>query len=420
MNAVRLLRSALLCALTLPLAAHAQSDAKPSAITRARQGLAARQPGPKPDPAAALDALPDRAAFDRLARDFEPRTPQSQPHVLFVVDRGDGNRIHFINTRRFALHAEYLAARRLLPAEGLPASTYRSPTRRFVLGTLSLHPQGQRWVYEFWQGDRLTPELLQLTQAALGRSVGFAQVQLKANAAQQEAVAQEAGLPVITQAELLSERTYLAYNAGTAVGRLRLVGSLDDTADIEPTDIVVLAEVPLALSPVAGVILSEASTALSHVNLLAKGWGVPNIYLRDAQLQLRHLDGQWVRLQADRQHYTLSPATPAEATRARAATARVLKAPHGSAAWKPCAAPGSCRRARHRCPMASASRSASTRVSPHSRPCTPASRRHWLRWTLPRRAASAETCSRHCAPTCSRCRCRRNWPCNGRRAGNSS
>ena len=327
MNLARFLRGALLCALVLPSCGQAQSDAKPSAITRVRQGLPARQPGLKPDPAPALDALPDRTAFDRLARDFEPRTPQSQPHVLFVVDRGDGNRIHFINTRRFALHADYLAARHMLPPEGLPGSTYRSPTRRFVLGTLSLHPQGQRWVYEFWQGDRLTPELLQLTQAALDRSVGFAHAQLKANAAQQEAAAREAGLPVITQAELLSERPYLAYNAGTAVGRLRLVSSLDDTADIEPTDIVVLNEVPLALSPVAGVILSEASTALSHVNLLAKGWGIPNIYLRDARAQLQALDGQWVRLHADPQRYTLGPATPAEATCARAATASVLKAP---------------------------------------------------------------------------------------------
>ena len=328
MNTTRFLRGALLCALALPLAAQAQSDAKPSAITRMRQGLPAGYTAAKPDAAPSLDALPDRAAFDRLARDFEPRTPQSQPHVLFVVDRANGNRIHFINTRRFALHADYLAARHLLPPEGLPAATYRSPTRRFVLGTLSLHPQGQRWVYEFWQGDRLTPELVQLTQAALDGSLGFAHAQLKANAAQHETIAQEANLPFITQAELLSERPYLAYNGGTAVGRLRLVTTLDDTADIEPTDIVVLNEVPLALSPVAGVILSEASTALSHVNLLAKGWGIPNVYLRDAQTQLRAMDGQWVRLQADAQRYTLTPATAAEATRARTATARVLKAPN--------------------------------------------------------------------------------------------
>jgi len=331
MTKTALARGVLLAALTWPLAmpgAQAQSDTKPSALTRARQGLPAGQAALKPDPAAALHALPDRSAFDRLARDFEPRTAQSQPHVLFVIDRNDGQRVHFINTRRFALHADYLAARHLLPPEGLPASLYRSPTRRFVLGTLSLHPQGQRWVYEFWQGDHLTPELLKQTQAALDRSVGFAAVQFKANAAQQETTALEAGLPVITQAELLSERTYLAYNAGTAVGRLRLVATLDEATDIEPTDIVVLTEVPLALSPVAGVILAEASTALSHVNLLAKGWGIPNLYVRDAQMQLRALDGQWVRLRADAQRYTLSPATPAEATQARTATARVLKAPN--------------------------------------------------------------------------------------------
>ncbi|MCE4556018.1 PEP/pyruvate-binding domain-containing protein [Pelomonas cellulosilytica] len=327
MRAARVTAAALLGALLAAGPAQAQSDAKPSVLTRARQGMAAPSTAPRPDAAASLAALPDRAAFDRLARDFEPGAQQSQPHVLFVVDRADGNRVHFINTRRFALHADYLAARHLLPADGLPPSTYRSPARRFVLGTLSLHPQGSRWIYEFWQGDRLTAELLHLVQAALDRTVGFTPVAFKANAAQHEATAADAGLPVITQAELIRERPYLAYNTGTAVGRLRVVAALDGTTDIEPTDIVVLTEVPLALSPVAGVILAEPSTALSHVNLLAKGWGIPNVYLRDAQTELRALDGQWVRLQADGQRYRLTPATAAEARPAHRPTARVLKAP---------------------------------------------------------------------------------------------
>lgn len=317
-------------ALTLGLAvgpAQAQTDAKPSALTRARQGQMP-QAQRRPDPAPALETLPDRAAFDRMARDFEPGTPESQPHVLFVVDRADSLRVHFINTRRFALHADYLRARHLLTGDDLPASVYSSPTRRFVLGTLSLHPQGARWIYEFWQGDRLTPELLRHVEAAIKPRIGFASPQFKANSAQQEDAAIQAGLPALTQQALLSERRYLAYNTGTAVGRLRLIASLDEATDIEPTDILVLEDVPLALAPVAGVVLSQPSTALSHVNLLAKGWGIPNVFIRDAQAVLRELDGQWVRLRADRQRYHLEAASPAEAARARTVpTARLLKAP---------------------------------------------------------------------------------------------
>ncbi len=317
---------AFVTALLIAPVACAQSDAKPSALTRARQAQAPLAAQPRPDKVAALARLPDRASFDRLARDFDAGGPESQPHVLFVVDRADDNRAHFINTRRYALHADYLTAQHLLPPQGLASANYRNAKRRFLLGTLSLHPVAKTWVLEFWQGDQLTPELLQLGQAVLARDFGVGPVRFKANSSQHEAVAHEAGVAAITQAELLREKPYLAYNPASSAGRLRLVTSLEDSNDITPQDIVVLSEPPLALPPVAGVILAEPSTALSHVNLLAKGWGIPNLYVRDAFDVLREFDGRWVRLVATRQSYRIEPL--AEAPRAvQRPTARLLKAP---------------------------------------------------------------------------------------------
>ena len=71
------------------------------------------------------------------------------------------------------------------------------------------------------------------------------------------------------------------------------------------------------------------STLLSHVNLLAKGWGIPNAYVRDAQAALRQYDGQWVELNVSAQDYRVQPmARPdvvprhaAQAGRAQAAQA---------------------------------------------------------------------------------------------------
>jgi rifampicin phosphotransferase len=85
----------------------------------------------------------------------------------------------------------------------------------------------------------------------------------------------------------------------------------------------VLREVPLALPPVAGVITDRPSTVLSHVNLLAKGWGVPNAYLKNATERLSELEGRWVRLAVTPTGWTVD-ARPAPATLpARVATARV-------------------------------------------------------------------------------------------------
>ena len=80
---------------------------------------------------------------------------------------------------------------------------------------------------------------------------------------------------------------------------------------LAPSDIVVLGEAPLRLSPVAGIITNEFSTPLAHVNLLAKSWKVPNGYVRGALRKYAALDGQWVRMVAG-DTIIVRPATPKE------------------------------------------------------------------------------------------------------------
>jgi len=62
------------------------------------------------------------------------------------------------------------------------------------------------------------------------------------------------------------------------------------------------------LPPVAGVITSQPSTPLSHINLLAKGWGIPNAYVKNAQSLFKQYDGWWVEFDAKRDGYTIKRA----------------------------------------------------------------------------------------------------------------
>ena len=43
-----------------------------------------------------------------------------------------------------------------------------------------------------------------------------------------------------------------------------------------------LKELPLTLPPVRGIIVAKPSSPLSHINILAKGWNIPNVYIKDA------------------------------------------------------------------------------------------------------------------------------------------
>lgn len=321
----------LLAGLLLAAAAgssHAQAVRKPSAYESgagAPVAAAANRSSPGD-----LAELSSRTDFDRLARVFDPAIPAAMPHVLFVIDRQNRSdqaqpgkappgkaqpgkaKLYFINTPRYAFHEDFLRAKGLLRGGKAELKRqYLDVKRRFILGTLSWQPALKGFSYEFWEGDQLTPELLQITAQAL--SSGFyAPVRFKANATAQEAVAQAAGIDAVTQAQLLGAQSFLPLNTGRAVGRLRIVASIDAVHDLHPQDIVLLRDVPISLPPVAGVLTQRPSTLLSHVNLLARGWGIPNAYIKDVSQKLARFDGQWVHLEVKTSEYQLRAATDAE------------------------------------------------------------------------------------------------------------
>lgn len=248
--------------------AWAQLGQKPSGYQPHTGNAAAPVDGSQPGWTSRLGS---RAEFDRYARVYDAGTALALPHVLFVIDRGQGDRVYFIQSRRYALHEQFLKARDHVSdfdAAGFK-DNYRSPQRRYVLGTLAWRAQAKAWAYEFWEGDQLTPELLRLAQRRLGEQF-FAPLRFKPNSVAQEALAQGLHLPVLTQADVIAQQGYLPLNQGRAVGRLRVVAAGQTLDALEPDDIVVLQEVPLNIPPVSGIITTRPSTTLSHVNLFVK------------------------------------------------------------------------------------------------------------------------------------------------------
>ncbi|WP_313619831.1 PEP/pyruvate-binding domain-containing protein [Achromobacter sp.] len=307
---------------------HAQTARKPSLYENgrpltsdereARKAEDARWGGP-----AFLAQIRTKEEFQQLARVYNAGTPLEIPHVLFVIDRKRGNRVYYIHTPRYALHETFARERRLLSGDKAALiAQYKDPDRRLLFGTLSWQNDLPGYTYEFWEGDLLTPELLRLTTEKLAATF-YEPLRFKTNSTRQEQTARSAGLEFVTQEALLREQTFLPLNTGRAQGRLRIVKSLDDTPDLAPTDILVLDEVPVALTPVAGLVTQRPSTLLSHVNLLAKGWRIPNAYVRDAVAALREHDGQWVELTVNSNGYQVQriaqPATASPAPKAAGA-----------------------------------------------------------------------------------------------------
>jgi hypothetical protein len=285
-----LLALTLLCLLSLPHTVPAQST----------------------EPTRSRPSLRTRAEFDELARVYTDQ-PYALPHVMFVIDRRDQNRVYYVNSKRYRFHRDFVNGTYLSLERGEAfEQNYRLPNRRFILGTVAYQAPVRRWTFEFQDTDLIGPELIKLTNELINKSF-FDAVAFKPNSLrQEEASGAIDGLARVLQSELVREQEYVPLNVAKGLGRVHIVDKLDETVEIGFNEILVLDEVPVSLPPVAGVIVSKPSTPLSHVNLLVKGWGVPNAYIKNARELLKPYDGWWVSFETLGDRYVIKRADRSE------------------------------------------------------------------------------------------------------------
>src|SRR4051812_41277001 len=128
-------------------------------FTAIAQGQAARQKTQprkavpsKPSPPRSLPALRSREDFDRMARVYTDQ-PYALPHVIFVIDRRDHDKIYYVNSQRFRFHRDFVKGTYLSleNAEDFFKNNYLKANRRFILGTLAWQAPVKRYTYEFWE-----------------------------------------------------------------------------------------------------------------------------------------------------------------------------------------------------------------------------------------------------------------------------
>jgi hypothetical protein len=257
-----------------------------------------------------LPAITSRAEFDTISRSYNADTPYPLPHVLFVIDRKDKNKIYYVNAKRYTFHKDFVNGTYLSLERGPEffENNYLKPNRRFILGTLAYQTPIKRWTFEFWEGDQIPAELIKLTSEII-RKTFFEPVVFKPNSLRhQELASSVEGLESVLQSDISKEQDYQPLNVTRGIGRIHIVKKLDDHVEIGSNEILILNEVPVTLPPVAGIITTKPSTPLSHINLLAKSWGVPNAYIRNAAETFKEFDGWWVVFETLRDSYTIKRA----------------------------------------------------------------------------------------------------------------
>ncbi|MFK8912154.1 phosphoenolpyruvate synthase, partial [Streptomyces sp. YS-3] len=241
------------------------------------------------------------------------------PYLKVVVDRAE-NTWHLLDTAAHPFHVNYIATRVLgmsldeldADLDGFNASVYMDPGRRFLLGVLSLHTDedaegsGRTFlVLETTEADTMNGELLEFFYTFVRDRVdGRLPLLLKpANHGQEEELAaiSERRVPRILSHQLFGSRTRTPLNPGEVTGRLRFFRTNEEYAAAEArlgwADIVAMPRLPDDVPRVAGFLNTAPITPLSHTNVLASGWGIPNAIVRDLEQLVEQdgLDGAWVR-----------------------------------------------------------------------------------------------------------------------------
>lgn len=282
------------------------------------------EPGAAPP---ALAQLGCDADFLALASEPAASTIPGARSVKTSIDREVGFELSFQDSRAFPIHWDYLSEYRSA-ASGLPrvpvlaqfnSAEYYLPDRRFLLGALTHYEGPDRWVYEISPYDTADAAMIEAAferiadNAFIGSELYFHPTSLGVEAA---ALELPPSVPRITTDELFAGVDYQALNVAQSIGRLRFVTTAElEYAYLGYRDIVVLDHVPNDIAVTQGIITAEFQTPLSHINVLSRNRGTPNMALQGAtaNAELRALEGQWVRLVVGATDYSVTPVEAAEA-----------------------------------------------------------------------------------------------------------
>jgi Pyruvate phosphate dikinase, AMP/ATP-binding domain/Lamin Tail Domain len=296
-------------------------------------------------PNAACSELQQRELADRERRlltpaDFHELAIGSEElgteSVKFIVDLQAPNEVTFLSAS-WDLH--FLFIRETI--DGLPAydrcdpeghseftqgwydfsasEYFRVEGRRYLLGTLVRHAGTGLGTVEFAPGDLISGEQMQHAFFSVVARVPDPEnwaIRPQMQSQVENVREVEGAVPIIGPNAPYRDVTFQPLSAAVSYGTLSYVTNEEfRSTTLGPHDIVVTDGVPLDIPLIGGIITEALQTPLSHVNVLSRARGTPNMALRDAHTDPRIAPflGELVRFEVRGSDFTLELADAEEA-----------------------------------------------------------------------------------------------------------
>jgi len=287
-----------------------------------------------------VKTMPDAATWNHYSK-----TVGSDQFGKCIIDVKT-NDIYFIDVNLFNIHADFVLGvllKQAWTADNIREynKNYEREKPKFILCYLTHHLKVNRWTFSFWEGDKIGADDVLRVKKRLADTFFVKDIVFRPDSPMQQKVANEVarrGLKTITNDELYRIAEFQAFTKGRAVGRLRVVavGTPYESLTFDRHDIVLLQESYPDITPVAGILATAFSTPLSHVNLRAGAWGIPNAGDKRARDRFARLDGKVVYYEVTDTAITLREATTAEIAELenKIAKARHVDLPAADIAWR--------------------------------------------------------------------------------------
>ena len=260
-----------------------------------------------------LDSLTTISDFNKLSgRPLSNKYGQINA-VKVVLDLKSG-RIFYLNADVYKYHHEFCSA-------VLGNDTYLSyfnkynystnPKRKFLLGNLNFIKTTNTYFLELSPTDQMPLHLINQFFSKVKASTYLdqnLQFIINSNRLQLQADSLQQTIATINTSDLYKGLTYQAISKSENDGVFRIVNNLQKELNLlKPTDIILLNETPIFLPQVAGIIVTEFQTPLSHLAILGQNRHIPIMAYTHAftDSMLTQLNGKPVNLNVNSDTFSL-------------------------------------------------------------------------------------------------------------------
>lgn len=260
--------------------------------------------------------------------DSDFRRLEGEPLSLIYGDVGalkivydiKGDSLYFTDSKKYELH--YTFCRLQLgyskTQESFNREQYSNESDRlYYLASINHYRSPDLYTLEFVPGDKITAEAIAMVfRQVQNRFYHREKLKFLPTSPALDQRTESLNIPKVTSEQIYAGQNYQAVNRAEAYGYLARVsvGNVESTYLSRHT-IVLTNGVPNDISVVAGIVTTEFQSPLSHINILSRNRGTPNMALRSAWNDpiIGALEGKLVYFEVAADTFTLREADLVEA-----------------------------------------------------------------------------------------------------------